>query len=174
MTPQERRDHSAEIIRQLAGLSELRRAEVVMAFAPLSDEADIFPLLEDLMAMGKTIVFPVLVGQEGRMDAHRVEDLEKDLKRGKFGIFQPANGVPIDPREIDFMLVPAVAFDDKGHRLGRGGGYYDRFLSARAVNAFTCGVAYECQVHESIPLKEHDCAVEALATEKRIRRFPKG
>ena len=107
------------------------------------------------------------------MDAHTVEDLARDLKPGRFGLAQPENGVPIDPRTIDLIFVPAMAYDEGGHRLGRGGGYYDRFLSGRAPEAFRCGVAFECQVLDHIPYKEHDCSVEALVTEKRLRRFGK-
>jgi len=152
-------------------MPELGSAKIVMAYAPLPDEVDIYPLLGALKREGKTIVFPVLVGEAGRMDAHSIDDFGNDLKPGRFGLFQPVNGIAVDPRKIDFILVPAMAYNECGHRLGRGGGYYDRFLSGRAPQAFRCGVAFEYQVVRSIPVKEHDCPVHALVTEKRVRRF---
>ena len=159
---------------KLRKMPELRRARIVMAFAPLADEVDIKPLLEELTSQGKRIVFPALVGGEGRMDAHEVGDFKTGLKPGRFGLLQPVNGIPVDPRRIDFIFVPAVAYNRTGHRLGRGGGYYDRFLAGRATRAFSCGVAFECQVLDEIPLREHDCAVDALVTEKAVRRFSPG
>lgn len=171
MSAHERQANSRSIMRRLEELPELKDAGVVMAFVPLVDEADIYPLLRALRGRGARIVFPVLVGEEGRMDAHEADDLDSGLKPGRYGLMEPADGVPVDPRKIDLILVPAVAYDTTGHRLGRGGGYYDRFLAGRATNAFTCGVAFECQIHDSIPIKPHDCAVDALVTEKCLRRF---
>lgn len=174
ITAEEFAENSQIVIAKLREIPELRRARVVMAFAPLADEVDIKPLLEELKSQGKRIVFPALVGVEGRMDAHEVEDFSRGLRRGRFGVLLPVDGIPVDPRSIDFIFVPAVAYNGTGHRLGRGGGYYDRFLAGRAIKAFRCGVALECQVLESIPVREHDCAVELLVTESRVRRFPRG
>ncbi len=174
MTAQERSAKSRLIIQTIESLPELAQARVVMAFASLPDEADLYDLWRRLVEEGKTLVFPVLVGDVGRMDAHIVKDISADLKPGRFGLPEPQNGVPLDPRSINFIFIPAVAYDSSGHRLGRGGGYYDRFLSGRAPGAFRCGVAFECQVLENVPVKAHDCAVDALVTENRLRRFPKG
>ncbi len=171
MSPAELADKSRRVICRLAEMSELAQARVVMAYAPLPDEVDIMPLLDELAKQGKRIVFPALAGDDGRMDAHEVADFREGLRPGRFGLLLPVGGFPVDPREIDFMLVPAVAYNKTGHRLGRGGGYYDRFLAGRATEAFSCGVAFECQVLEEIPLREHDCGVDALVTEEAVRRF---
>ena len=174
MTSEERSARSHLIVRTLESLPELADARVVMAFASLPDEADLYDLWRRLVQDGKTLVFPVLVGDVGRMDAHTVKDISADLKPGRFGLPEPHNGAPVDPRTIDFIFIPAVAYDGSGHRLGRGGGYYDRFLAGRAPAAFRCGVAFECQVLEHVPVKEHDCAVDALVTENLLRRFAEG
>ncbi|MHC4712457.1 MAG: 5-formyltetrahydrofolate cyclo-ligase [Planctomycetota bacterium] len=171
ITLEQRARSSERVVEALETLPELQGASIIMAFSPLPDEVDIYPLLGRLKRQGKTILFPVLVGEEGRMDAHATEDFGNDMKPSRFGLFEPANGIAADPRTIEFILVPAVAFNDRGHRLGRGGGYYDRFLAGRAPQAFRCGIAFECQVLKSIPVKEHDCAVHALVTEKHVRRF---
>lgn len=174
ITADEFAEKSEIVIAKLRETPELREARIVMAFAPLADEVDINPLLKELNAQGKRIVFPALAGDVGRMDAHEVEDFSRGLRRGRFGLLLPVNGIQVDPRKIDFIFVPAVAYNETGHRLGRGGGYYDRFLAGRATHAFRCGVALECQVLESIPVREHDCTVDLLVTENGVRRFPQG
>ena len=162
---------SATIVAETDKLPELAAARTVMAFCALQDEADLRPLWRRLIVAGKTVVFPVLGGEPGRMDAAEVTDIERDLHCGRFGIGQPRDGRPVDPREIDLIFIPALAFDLEGNRVGRGGGYYDRFLAGRAPQAFRCGIAFECQVLKTLPVKEHDCIVHALVTEKGIRRF---
>ena len=172
MSEEDKRRKSEEILKQLEALPELSAAKSVMAFAALPDEVDLTPLWRRLIGSGRHLLFPVLLGEGGRMDAAEVTDIERDLKPGRYGIAQPKEGIPVDPRTIDFIFIPAVAFDAQGNRLGRGGGYYDRFLSSRAPQAFRCGVAFECQVVKGLPVKDHDCHVQALVTEKDIRRFP--
>lgn len=165
---------SEAILRELDNLPELARARSIMAFSALCDEAELRPLWQRLIAAGKTVLFPLLVGDAGRMDAVQVTDVAKDLRPGKFGISQPRDGVPVDPRTIDLIFIPALAFDAEGNRVGRGGGYYDRFLAGRAPQAFRCGVAFECQVVRRLPVKEHDCHVHVLVTEKGLRRLRDG
>ncbi len=171
LTKREKAKSSRAIVETIAALPELAAAGTLMAFASLPDEADLSPLWKELLACGKTLLFPILAGERGRMDAHIVTNPKKDLTPGRFGLAEPHDGLPVDPGSIDFIFVPALAYDHSGHRLGRGGGYYDRFLSGRAPRAFRCGVAFECQVLESVPIKEHDCLVHALVTEKCLRRF---
>jgi len=172
LTAEEKAIKSAIVLRELNKLAELRNARLVMAFAALPDEVELAALWQRLIDEGKTLVFPVLAGEDGRMDAVRVVNVARDLKPGRFGVPQPKEGVAIDPRTIDFIFVPALAYDLNGNRLGRGGGYYDRFLAGRAPQAFRCGVAFDCQILKEVPTRAHDCRVQALVTEKGIRRFP--
>jgi 5-formyltetrahydrofolate cyclo-ligase len=171
LTPRDRAEKSALVLRILDKLPELQKAKVVMAFAPLADEVDLNDVWRRLLARGVTLAFPALLGDDGWMDAIAVSDLARDLRPGRFGILQPLEGAPLEARRIDFVFVPALAYDMKGHRLGRGGGYYDRFLSTRAPKAFRCGVGFECQVVADVPIKEHDCQVHAVVTEAGVRRF---
>ena len=170
MTSEERAVKSANILRVLNNLDELSQARTIMGFAALVDEVDLAPLWQHIIASGRVLAFPAMTGEDGRMDAKPVGDLERDLEPGRFGILQPVASVPLDPREIDFVFVPALVYDLRGHRLGRGGGYYDRFLAGRAPQAFRCGVGFECQVLPEVPIKDHDCPVQALVTEKGVRR----
>jgi 5-formyltetrahydrofolate cyclo-ligase len=171
LSAEDKAARSAAIIREVEKLPELVGAATIMAFAPLPDEADLKPLWKRIIASGRTVVFPVIVGGDGRMEAAPATDVERDLKPGRFGIAQPAEAPLVDPARIDFIFIPALAFDEAGNRVGRGGGYYDRFLATRAPRAFRCGVAFECQVLKSLPVKEHDCRVQILVTENGLRRF---
>lgn len=173
LTCEERAVKSALIVRHLESLPELQNARVVMGFASLQDEVNMAALWQRLIARGVTIVFPALPGEDGHMEAIPINDLACDLRPGRFGILEPFQGEPVDPAIIDFVLVPGVAFDMAGHRLGRGGGYYDRFLGARAPQAFRCGVSFDCQIVEAVPVRDHDCPVHSLVSEKGVRRFQK-
>ncbi len=171
LTPDQRASGAEAIRRRLENLPELARAKVIMAYAPLPDEVDLLPLWRRLAAAGRRIVFPFIVDADGFMEAVPVADCDAGLTPGRFKIPQPAGGPPVDPRAIDIVIVPAIAFDLHGHRLGRGGGYYDRFLSAQAPQAFRLGVAFECQIVDRLPIREHDCPMSAVLTEKGLRRF---
>lgn len=171
LTIEERARKSAIIAQAILNLPEISPSKVIMAYAPLDDEVSLCGLWQGLIDAGKTLVFPVLMRALGHMEAVAVGDIQHDLGPGRFGVMQPFEGRPVDPASIDLVFVPALAYDRHGHRLGRGGGYYDRFLTGRAVNAFRCGVAFSCQLVECVPTREHDCAVHAVVTEEGILRI---
>ena len=170
MTFEEKAARSAAIEREIERLPELASAKVIMAFAPLPDEANLSALWRRLIARGKTLAFPVLMKQLGAMEAVPVADIDRDLGPGRFGVSQPYEGRAVGAAEIDLIFVPALAYDRKGRRLGRGGGYYDRFLGIRASKAFLCGVVFHTQVLDSVPTKDHDCAVDAIVTDEGLIR----
>lgn len=174
LSPEARAQKSIAVIGHLDKLAELSEARTVMGYAPLPEEVDLGALWERLLAQGRRLVFPLITGEIGRMDAVRVRDLSTGLVPGAYGILQPSDGPPVDPREIDIVLAPAIAYDLQGQRLGRGGGYYDRFLAGRAPDAFRCGVGFECQVVEKVPSLDHDRPVQAVVTEQGVRRLLPG
>ena len=95
-----------------------------------------------------------------------MRELSRDLKTGQFGIREPADACPLIPlNRLDFVLVPGVAFDLQGRRLGRGKGYYDRLLAE--VRGKTCGVAFDEQIVEELPLEPHDVLVNCILTPTR-------
>lgn len=144
---------SAVICGKLRALPEWRAARVVMAFAPLGDE----PNIEPLLCATRTTALPRWTG-DGYEPA-RVSSLIDDLHLGQFGVREPKpKCAAMDWSEIDVMLVPGLAFDAEGNRLGRGGGFYDRLLdSARAKGSVTAiGVAFDWQRVNSVPVEKHD------------------
>ncbi len=137
----------------------LKDAQVMMAYWPLPDEVDIRPLINEMVSMGRTVVLPKVLDDE-TMELRRYTTPE-DLREGAFHIQEPV-GLPFtDFETIDVVLVPAMALDASGHRLGRGKGYYDRFLSAHP-DLHTIGVCFPFQQVAQIPVDEHDVKLSEI------------
>jgi len=164
MTPIQRERASEEIMRRVLQLPECQSASVVMGFLPLPDELDTLPLLAQLIQTGKTVCVPRTLVKERRMFPVRLRDVT-DLKTGEYGIPEPAAQEPFDPASIDLLLLPGRAFDREGNRLGRGGGFYDRFIAQNAPRAVRCGIAFSCQIMDSVPHTERDIPMEIIVTE---------
>ena len=160
-----RKDYAGEIARHAESL-KIAKASVVGGYHALPDEADPRLLLERLVELGCHIAYPRVVGRGLPLEFHRVPDGEV-LAPGAFGIHEPLD---IWPRAIPgVLLVPLLAFDSKGHRLGFGGGFYDRTIALLNVPAI--GIAYAGQQTESLPAEEHDAKLNAVLTEKGLTRF---
>jgi 5-formyltetrahydrofolate cyclo-ligase len=131
------------------------------------DEADPALLLARLVEMGCAIAFPRMSGKGRPLEFHHVPDGEV-LEPGSFGIPEPLSHWP---RAVPYMLlVPLLAFDAAGHRLGYGGGFYDRTIAA--LGPRTIGIAYAGQEVASIPHEAHDRTLDMVLTEQGIRQFP--
>jgi 5-formyltetrahydrofolate cyclo-ligase len=139
---------------------------VVGGYHALPDEADPVLLLERLVEMGCHVAYPRVVGKGLALEFHRVPDGEV-LAPGAFGIHEPLD---IWPRAIPgILLVPLLAFDGRGHRLGYGGGFYDRTIALLNVPAI--GIAYAGQEVPSLPLGPHDRRLDMVLTEHGLRRL---
>ena len=156
--PQEARDEAAQqAISHLLAWDVYRSARSVLAYAAVRGELDVRALLEDALACGKALCLPRCEAG-GEMTARRVTGL-RALERSAYGIPEPGPGAPVCAAgEIDLAIVPGIAFDARGVRIGQGGGYYDRFLPRfRGVAA---GIGYTFQVYEALPSLSHDAAVD--------------
>jgi len=146
---------------KLFGLEEFKKAKVVMFYVSLKDEVNTLSMIDDATKTGKRVCVPVILKEEKRLIAGEIKDRVKDLERQHFGIFQPIAGhvreVPLE--NIDLVVVPGVAFDKNNMRLGRGHGYYDRFLSLLPDRTKTIGLAFDFQVVENLPKDSHDIPV---------------
>lgn len=136
----------------------------VSGFWPMGEEIDIRPLLAALHGRGHPIVLPI-TGKRGERLVFRLWRPGETLIAERFGTFRP-NG---DVREPDFLLVPLLAFDREGHRLGYGAGYYDRTLAA-LPDAFALGCAYAAQELPRVPAGPYDMRLDAVATENGVIR----
>lgn len=140
-------------------------ARTVMGFSAIFPEPEITPVLEACLRMGKTLVLP-RCGAAGSMTARRVASLS-ELESGAFGISEPPEALPvIDPAQLDLIVTPGLAFSPVGGRLGRGKGYYDRFLPK--TRGRVLGVCLESAVLEQIPMEAHDRFMDAVITDRRV------
>jgi 5-formyltetrahydrofolate cyclo-ligase len=164
---------SEKIIERLMAMSPYDRAVHVMWYVDVRDEVRTRPSLNRILSSKKQIVVPYCRGDELRLFRLRRMD---ELSPGAFGILEPRDELrgqrdrDADPKEQQLVIVPGVAFDDQGGRLGHGQGFYDRLLAQVDRATVLVGLAYECQVFPSIPVNDHDIAMDWLVTEKRTIR----
>lgn len=154
----QRNSWSAHLCELLSHHKAILDAQVILAFHPLTDEPDIMPLVERLVEKGKTIVMPAVIG-EGIMEARRFTATDK-MNKGALGTIHP-DGECIDGECIDVAIVPGQAFTLDGKRMGRGKGYYDRYLSSHA-NIYKIGVCFPYQLTDFIPTADHDVSMHEV------------
>jgi len=156
----------------LVGSDAFRRAACLMVYLPFRGEVPTDLIIQRALAAGKTVAAPVTVKEVRRLVPFRLTDRpEPQLRRGAYGIAEPdpARCQAVAPRSLDLVVVPGVAFDAEGGRLGYGGGYYDRFLTTEAPQAVRSALAYEVQVSEQpLPLETSDARMDFIFTERRV------
>lgn len=163
----EKRDQSAAALCARFRQSDIwKSANAILLFAPLATEPDLWPLVGEALAEQKIIGLPRFATARGVYVAAQVRELATDIVCGKFQIREPGATCPeLVLTAFDLVLVPGVAFDPRGRRLGRGRGYYDRLLSE--VRGVKCGVAFEEQVVGEVPAEPHDTGVDCVVTPTR-------
>ena len=155
-TPQQLEELSLPIVARLR--QRLNDVQTIVAYYPLSDEVDIRLLLDEWIAEGKTVFLPKVTGDD-TMELRRYTGRD-DIHEGAFHILEPEGQPFADDVSIDVILVPGVAFDAEGHRLGRGRGYYDRFLSS--FSSELIGVCFDFQKVEEVPVDAFDIPVDEV------------
>ena len=151
---------------------QMQSAHTILFFAPLPDEPDVWPLLEESLAAGKIIALPFFDAEKKIYGARRIKNAATEIVAGKFGVRETASSSgKILLEQFDLILVPGVAFDWNGNRLGRGKGFYDRLLEK--ISGIKCGVGYDFQLLEKIPVKPHDAKVDFVLTPERCLKAGK-
>ncbi len=154
---------ACELLRQQA---LWQKADSVLLYAPLTDELEVWDLGSEILAGGKILALPQFRPGRGDYIAAQVKNIEKALKKGQFGIREPDESCPpIELKRLDLALVPGVAFDFAGRRLGRGKGFYDQLL--KLVRGMTVGVAFDQQIVSEIPAGPNDVRVNCILTPTR-------
>ena len=164
-------DKSHAACTALVALREFQAADAVMIYLPMPAEVDSAAVALHAWQQDKTVLVPKVDWEQRHMMAVEIRSLEDDLPEGKYGIRQPATGSPWPVEDIDFIVVPALAYDRRGNRLGRGSGFYDRFLATAGMRAVTCGLAFQEQVLDLLPIHQHDRGVDLLVTDAEVLRF---
>ena len=158
MDPAERAREEAALRDAFWGLPGVAGAvHLLLYVTAFPDEIDLDPLLIGAIERGHRLICPRVDRAARALRLHRIDDPRRDLEAGTLGIREPRPGAPeVSPGEVDWALVPGVAFDRRGYRLGRGGGYYDRLLPALRPGVPRWALALRCQVVPQIPVESHD------------------
>jgi len=162
MSAADRSTFASGIVERALAIPEIANASHVMGYAATEEEFDPKPLLDVLRSRGAAIYLPRICGP-GALSAHLC-DPAVPLEVGPFDLLQPRSDMPtIDPFDCDLIIVPGVAFNARGARLGMGGGFYDRLL-VNAPHAIRLALIFDSQLTEAIPEDEHDQPVDIIIT----------
>jgi 5-formyltetrahydrofolate cyclo-ligase len=164
LSPANRTAFSQRITDALVALPEYRRAAVVLAYMSMGAEFETDTFVRRVLADCKTLLLPRVNRVLRRLDLYAVGDLDHDLAPGVWGIREPMpERCQTATADVDFVLVPGLAFDVRGGRLGYGGGFYDRLLAA--LPAVRVAAAFSAQIVEAVPMSAHDQYVDLIVTE---------
>ncbi len=168
MTREEITAGSLAILKRLVDLEEIRRVSTLMVYLGFGSEVVTDGLILWGWGEGKRIVVPVCRPESRELTACRIDGFD-ELESGHYGIREPKAGFirPVPRGEIEAVVVPAVAFDRRGYRVGYGGGYYDRFLP-EAPQAARIGAVFARQIVAAIPADPHDVTVDRVVTDVEI------
>jgi len=160
---------SAAIATRILALPEFASAQAVLLTLPFRSEWDTLPLVRAALARGKTVAIPRVDAQARMLELHAISDPHRDVVASRQGIPEPLPDCPTVARDaIDFVLVPGVAFDLAGRRLGYGGGYYDRLLPLLRPRVARVAGTLELQIVDLVPAAPHDLLVGTIVTETRM------
>lgn len=156
------------IINKLIKLEAFKQSNVIMCYMDFNNEVKTKDFINLCFIMGKRVAIPY-IKSNSEMVAVEIINIENDVVRGSYGILEPKNNAAeIEPKEIDFVITPGIAFDKEKNRLGYGKGYYDRFLEKVKKNCFKVAIAYDFQILDSISKDNHDIPLDMIISEKRI------
>jgi len=164
MSPAERAKKSREIEERLFSLSEFKSSRVVMFFASFRSEVETGHMIRRALSSGKRVVLPKVKG--GDLALFEIRDFEKDVSPGAWDIPEPHEAAPAELRDIDLIVMPGAAFDERGNRLGYGAGFYDKLLPD--FRKTTVALAFEVQIVPRVSVSAHDIPVTKIVTEKRV------
>lgn len=160
---------SGAISARIIGAPWFRDARTVLAYLAIGGEADIEPVVREALTTGRRVCLPRIDWRARAMVPAAITSLDAGLVASRHGIREPGPGAPaVAVEELDLVFVPGLGFDDHGGRIGRGAGFYDRFLARPGLRALTVGPAFEVQLVDRVPLAAHDVRLRAVATERRL------
>ena len=155
----------------IASTPEFAAAGVVMLYLSTPIEVDTTPLALKAWQAGKTVVVPKVSWDQRRMLPVEINSLNDHMTTSGPGVREPTEGKPVPVDFIDMVVVPGLGFSDKGYRIGRGMGFYDRFLAQPEFIGISCGLAFDEQIVPELPVLDHDIPLSMLVTDRGIRRF---
>jgi 5-formyltetrahydrofolate cyclo-ligase len=171
MADEQRSEKSHKACQNLISTPQFQSATSIMMYLSLPHEVDTSEAILHAWQLGKAVAVPKISWQQRRMMAVEINSLETGFSTLVAGLRNPTMGVPVPFEEIDLVVTPALGFDRKGNRLGRGGSYYDRFFTDEKFKASKCGFAFTEQVVDSIPVTSTDVPIDFLVTDEEIMYF---
>jgi 5-formyltetrahydrofolate cyclo-ligase len=171
MSDADRQTKSVAATNFLTSSPEFAAARIVMLYLTAAFELDTAPLALKCWQTGKTVVVPKVSWDQRRMLPVEITSLQTRMTTSGPGVREPVSGQPMPINVIDLVIVPGMGFSTNGHRIGRGMGFYDRFLAQPDFLGVSCGMGFEEQVIADIPVLDHDISLGMLCTDRGIRRF---
>jgi 5-formyltetrahydrofolate cyclo-ligase len=162
----ERKRKSAGIVRRLCAKTFFKKARTVMSYVALPTEVQTRTLIRQALRAGKAVYVPCVNVRTGTLRVYPIRNYDEDLRPGAYGILEPVRR-PAGRHEtvvFDLIVVPGLGFDRRGGRLGRGAGYYDRFLKNQK-GACKVGLSFREQLVRKIPMTRHDASVDCVMTD---------
>lgn len=163
----ERRNFGIKIKNRLFSLPEYDSAKTICSYVSFCSEVETYDIIKESIAAGKRVIVPKIDLVHKVLLLSEINSFD-ELKQGAYGILEPDMIRPANIDEIDLFIVPGIAFDRAGNRLGRGKGYYDKLLSS--TSSVKIGLAYEIQLEKEIPHDNHDIKIDIVLTEKDVYR----
>lgn len=163
--------HNSDIITEkLLQLDCVKNANTIMLYLDFNNEVSTDNLINKLLHMGKIVASPITLKEERKLIPSQITDLQNGIQYGAYNIREPKPecSPSIDIKDLDLVIVPAVAYDKNCYRLGYGGGFYDRFLENLRDDAVTVGIAFDLQIFDEIPKEDHDAQLDFIVTESKI------
>ena len=165
---------SRAIVARILARADFTAARGVLLTIPFRNEWETAPLVRAALAAGKAVAVPRVDLEARMLELRAIVDLARDVGPGFKDIPEPLDHCPLLPREaIDFVVVPGVAYDREGRRLGYGGGYYDRLLPLLSPRAARVAGAFDVQVVDRVPTGPNDVTIDAVVTESRTLSMPR-
>jgi 5-formyltetrahydrofolate cyclo-ligase len=171
MTDADRHAKSVAACSLIVASPEFAAASCVMLYVSIPTEVDTAPLALRAWQAGKTVVVPKVSWDQRRMLPIEISSLTTGMTSTGPGIREPIAGNPMPLNLIDLVIVPGLGFTNAGYRIGRGMGFYDRFLAQPEFLGISCGLAFSEQIVANLPVLDHDVPLSMLATDKGLTRF---
>ena len=163
--------HNSDIITdKLLNLDCIKNAKNIMLYLDFNNEVSTDSLIKKLLDLGKIVSSPITLKEERKLIPSQITDLKNGIQYGAYNIREPKPecSPAINIKDLDVVIVPAVAYDKNCYRLGYGGGFYDRFLENLRKDAVTIGIAFDLQIFDEVPKEPHDAQLDYIVTESRI------
>jgi 5-formyltetrahydrofolate cyclo-ligase len=170
LSKDKRSKKSAAIMKRLFGFANFLEARIVLFYMSYSSEVDTEPVVRKALELEKIVALPLVDSKKKEIVPFRIENFDRDLRPGYRGIREPipqrCKQIPV--QYINLAIIPGVAFDERGGRIGQGMGIYDRFIPRLDITTRKVALAFECQIGPQIPMEPHDRYTDIIITEKRI------